>query len=232
MWSDVVCPWCYIGKRRLEKALAEFPHADQVEVVWHSYQLDPGAPAEATERTRDALARRYGGPAAVQQMLDRVEATAAEEGLLFKLSETFHVGTLNAHRLLHLAAEVGGHELQAQLKEAMLDAYFVQARNIGDQAVLSELALAVGLDADRVAEVLAGNEFTNEVHADIAQAQAFGATGVPFFVVDNKYGISGAQPTELFSQALAQAWNESRPQLTTLGDGEAAEACGPDGCAI
>lgn len=232
VWSDVVCPWCYIGKRRLEKALAEFPQADQVEVVWHSYQLDPGAPATATERTIDALGRRYGGPAAVAQMFDRVEATAAEEGLLFRLRETFHVGTLDAHRLLHLAAEVGGHELQAQLKEALLDAYFVQARNVGDPAVLSELAQAAGLDAARVAEVLAGTEFTNEVHADIAQAQAFGATGVPFFVIDQKYGISGAQPVELFAQALRQAWSESHPQLTTLGSTEAAEACGPDGCAI
>lgn len=232
VWSDVVCPWCYIGKRRLEKALAGFEHRDQVEVVWHSYQLDPSAPTQSTELSRDALARRFGGAQQVQQMFDRVEATAAEEGLLFRLADSFHVGTLDAHRLLHLAAEVGGTQVQGQLKEALLDAHFVQNRNVGDPAVLTELALAVGLDGDRVAEVLSSTEYTDEVHADIAQAQAFGATGVPFFVIDQKYGVSGAQPTEVFAGALAQAWSESRPVLTSLGNEAAAEACGPDGCAI
>ena len=109
VWSDVVCPWCYIGKRRLEKALDAFPHADQVEVIWHSYQLDPGAPVEAQERSSDMLARKYGGgPDAIQQMQDRVEAAAAEEGLLYKLGETLHVNTLDGHRVLHLGLEVVG----------------------------------------------------------------------------------------------------------------------------
>lgn len=233
VWSDVVCPWCYIGKRRLEKALADFPAADQVEVVWHSYQLDPSAPVGGEELSRDALARRFGGPAQVQQMFDRVEATAAEEGLLFRLGQAHHTNTVAAHRVLHLALETGGPTLQGALKEALLDAHFVKSRNVGDPEVLAEIAVAAGLDAERVAEVLGSSEYLQEVHADIAQAQAFGASGVPFFVVDGKYGISGAQPTEVFAGALERAWGERAPQLTPLGaDDTAAEACGPDGCAI
>ncbi len=232
MWSDVVCPWCYIGKRRLEKALESFPHAAEVEVVWHSYQLDPGAPTEGAERSSDMLARKYGGgPDAIRQMQDRVEAAAAEEGLLYRLGETLHVNTLDAHRLLHLALEVGGSELQGALKEALLAAYFLEARNVADHAVLTDIATASGLPADRVTAVLTGTEHVDDVHADIAQAQAFGSTGVPFFVIDEKYGVSGAQPAELFGQALAKAWDEKHPTIQVLGSDDA-DACGPDGCAI
>lgn len=232
VWSDVVCPWCYIGKRRLEKALDAFPHADQVEVVWHSYQLDPGAPVEAQERSSDMLARKYGGgPEAIQQMQDRVEAAAAEEGLLYKLGETLHINTLDAHRLLHLALEVGGIELQGRFKEALLAAYFLEARNVADHEVLTEVALGAGLPGARVTEVLAGAGYVDEVQADIAQAQAFGSSGVPFFVIDQKYGVSGAQPAELFSEALTKAWQEKHPQIQVLSADDG-EACGPDGCAI
>lgn len=232
VWSDVVCPWCYIGKRRLEKALDAFPHADQVEVVWHSYQLDPGAPVEAQERSSDMLARKYGGgPEAIQQMQDRVEAAAAEEGLLYKLGETLHINTLDAHRLLHLALEVGGIELQGRFKEALLAAYFLEARNVADHEVLTEVALGAGLPGAWVTEVLAGADYVDEVQADIAQAQAFGSSGVPFFVIDQKYGVSGAQPAELFSEALTKAWQEKHPQIQVLSADDG-EACGPDGCAI
>lgn len=232
VWSDVVCPWCYIGKRRLEKALDAFPHADQVEVVWHSYQLDPGAPVEAQERSSDMLARKYGGgPQAIQQMQDRVEAAAAEEGLLYRLGETLHVNTLDAHRLLHAALDDGGVDLQGRLKEALLAAYFLEARNVADHEELSKIAVAAGLPGDRVAEVLAGADYVDEVQADIAQAQAFGSSGVPFFVINQKYGVSGAQPAELFSQALTKAWEEKHPQIQVLSADDG-EACGPDGCAI
>lgn len=233
IWSDVVCPWCYIGKRRLETALAGFPHADQVEVTWRSYQLDPGAPTEPTEGTAVMLGRKYGqSPAGVQQMQDRVEAQAAEEGLVYRLSETLHLNTVDAHRLIHLAHEQGGNRLQGQVKEALLAAYFTQARNVADHAVLRDVAIAAGLDAARVDEVLGGTEFTAEVQADIEQAQAFGATGVPFFVVDRKYGVSGAQPAEVFTQVLEQAWAEAHPVLQSVPGAADADACGPDGCAI
>ncbi len=230
IWSDVVCPWCYIGKRRIEKALAEFAHADAVEVHWRSYQLDPGAPTEPTENASDMIARKYGqSPAGAQQMQDRVEAVAAEEGLLFRLSQTLHLNTVDAHRLIHLAHEQGGNGLQGRVKEALLAAYFTQARNVADDSVLREVVVGAGLGAARVDEVLASREFEAAVHADIEQAQAYGATGVPFFVIDEKYGVSGAQPTETFTQVLDRAWSESHPQIEVLATGE---ACGPDGCSI
>ena len=230
IWSDVVCPWCYIGKRRLENALAEFAHADEVDVHWRSYQLDPGAPTRPTESTTAMLARKYGqSPEGAQQMQDRVEAVAAEEGLVYRLAETLHLNTVDAHRLIHLAHQQGGNELQGRAKEALLQAYFTEARNVADHDVLREVATAAGLDAARVDEVLASREFEQDVHADVAQAQAYGATGVPFFVVDGKYGVSGAQPTETFTQVLERAWSESHPRIEVLAGGD---ECGPDGCAI
>ena len=234
IWSDVVCPWCYIGKRRIENALAEFEHADEVEVHWRSYQLDPGAPTEPTESTTTMLARKYGqSPDGAQQMQDRVEAVAAEEGVVYRLSQTLHLNTVDSHRLIHLAHEQGGNELQGRVKEALLAAYFTEGRNVADHAVLRDVAQAAGLDAARVEEVLGSREFENDVHADVAQAQAYGASGVPFFVVDEKYGVSGAQPTEVFSQVLERAWSESHPQIEVLATGgEGAQECGPDGCAI
>ena len=234
IWSDVVCPWCYIGKRRIENALAELGHADEVEVHWRSYQLDPGAPTEPTEDTATMLARKYGqSPAGAKQMQDRVEAVAAEEGLIYRLSETLHLNTVDAHRLIHLAHEQGGTDLQGRVKEALLKAYFTEARNVADHAVLREVAVAAGLDASRVDEVLGSREFENDVHADIEQAQAYGATGVPFFVIDEKYGVSGAQPTEVFTQVLERAWSESHPRIEVLATGsQGGQECGPDGCAI
>src|SRR6476620_12610003 len=143
IWSDVVCPWCYIGKRRLEKALTDFPHADEVELVWRSFQLDPGAPNVPVETVADSLGRKYGGgPDGGKQMIDRVEAVAAEEGMIWRHHESLRVGTMDAHRLLHLALHDGGPTLQGQLKEALLAAYFVGARNVADHGELR--AIAVG----------------------------------------------------------------------------------------
>ena len=230
IWSDVVCPWCYIGKRRLEKAVAGFEHADQVEVRWRSFQLDPGAPTEPTEVTTAMLARKYGQTIeGARRMQDQVEAVAAEEGLVYHLSETLHLNTVDAHRVIHLAHEQGGTDLQGRVKEALLDAYFSRARNLADHAVLRQVGVAAGLDAAQVDEVLAGTRFTDAVQADIDQARAYGATGVPFFVVDQKYGVSGAQPVETFTQVLERAWADSHPVLQVVGGGE---ECGPDGCAI
>ena len=229
IWSDVVCPWCYIGKRRLENALAAFPHP--VEVVYRSFELDPSAPAVPVETVAEALGRKYGGgPDAGRQMVDRVEAVAAEEGLLFRHHQSLRVNTTDAHRLLHLALDEGGPEVQGALKEALLSAYFVETDNVADHETLARIATGVGLDAGRVAEVLAGDEYADAVEADIRQAAAFGATGVPFFVIDRRYGVSGAQPTEVFTQVLERAWADSHPALDLVGSTD--DACGPDGCAI
>jgi predicted DsbA family dithiol-disulfide isomerase len=232
VWSDVVCPWCYIGKRRLETALETFPHRDEVEVVYRSFELDPSAPQHGHERTLTTLAQKYGrSEDEMRTMMQGVIDTAAEEGLAFQLFDNVHTRTVDAHRLLHLALATGGAALQRELKEALLAAYFVRAENVGDHDVLRTAAVSVGLDPVRVEEVLAGTEFSDGVAADIAQARAYGATGVPFFVVDQKYGVSGAQPAEVFSQLLDQAWTESHPQIQLVG-GPDADACGPDGCAI
>ncbi|MDH2414119.1 DsbA family oxidoreductase [Nocardioides sp. CER19] len=229
IWSDIACPWCYIGKRRLEAALADFDHRDDVDIVYRSFQLDPTAPTVATETTQAMLAERYGvSRAEAAQMQARVTELAAAEGMTWRHDETVHANTLDAHRLLHLAKEVGR---QTELKEALLDANFAGARNMADHDVLREIAVGAGLPAERVDAVLASEEFAADVRADVDQARAYGANGVPFFVVDQKYGVSGAQPTELFGQLLDRAWRESHPAVELVA-GEADGACGPDGCAI
>ena len=230
IWSDVVCPWCYIGKRRLEKALAGFEHADDVEVVWRSFQLDPSAPAVPVETVAASLGRKYGGgEEAGREMIDKVEAVAAEEGLLFRHHASLRVNTVDAHRVLHLALETGGPALQGRLKEALLAAYFVETENVADHDTLTRIAVAQGLEEARVREVLAGREYADAVEADVDRAVAYGAGGVPFYVVDEKYGISGAQPADTFTQVLEKAWSEAHPALDLVAGGE---ACGPDGCAI
>ena len=236
IWSEVVCPWCYIGKARLETALAGFEHADDVEVVWHSSQLDRAAPAEPVETVAEALGRKYGGgPDPGRAMIDRVEAVAAEEGMVWRHHQSLRVGTMDAHRLLHLALAEGGPVLQGRLKEALFAAYFTDAANVADHATLRDLAVGAGLDADAVDRVLASQDHADEVWADIEQAQAYGATGVPFVVVDRKYGVSGAQPADVLTQVLERAWAESHPTLEMVGGQDPAtdaDACGPDGCAV
>jgi predicted DsbA family dithiol-disulfide isomerase len=232
IWSDIVCPWCYIGKRRLETALGAFEHADEVEVVYRSFQLDPSAPAVSKESIAEALGAKYGGGAAAgEQMIARVSQVAAEEGLEFDYANARRGNTVDAHRLLHLALEAGGPRLQGAVKEAMLASYFLRAEAVADHDVLSKVAVDAGLDPGRVADVLGSDAYLDEVHADIAQAQAFGASGVPFFVVDRKYAISGAQPAEVFGQVLERAWTESRPALTHV-DSDPDSVCGPDGCPV
>jgi predicted DsbA family dithiol-disulfide isomerase len=229
VWSDVVCPWCYIGKRRLERALAEFPHADRVEVVYRSYELDPDAPKDAVEPVVEVLARKYGGgPERVRAMMAQVTEVAATEGLEYHLDRTLRGNTVDAHRLLHLALAEGGSRLQGELKEALLAAYFTRTENVADAHVLRKVSVDVGLDPARVDDVLASDAFLDDVRADAAQAQAMGAGGVPFFVLDRKYGVSGAQPTEVLAETIRRAWDEAQPVLTMLGAGD--DACGPDGC--
>lgn len=229
IWSDVVCPWCYIGKRRLEEALAAFPHRGDVEVVYRSFELDPTAPQEAVESTVEALARKWGTDVSgARAAMARGDEVAAEVGLHFVHHDAPRARTVDAHRLLHLALDAG---LQAELKEELLAAYFLRGESMGDHDVLRKASVEVGLDPARVDEVLAGKEYADAVLADIDQARAFGATGVPFYVVDRTYGISGAQPTEVFTQVLERAWAESHPSLDVVAS-ESADACGPDGCAI
>jgi predicted DsbA family dithiol-disulfide isomerase len=232
IWSDVVCPWCYIGKRRLESALAEFPHRDQVEVVYRSFELDPTAPQVGTESIAESLGRKYGGGLEnARRMMARVDEIAAGEGLAFDYADATHTKTVDAHRLLHLALHEGGPRLQADLKESLLAAYFTRGESMGDHEVLAKAAVDAGLDPEQVDRVLASDRYADEVRADIAQARAYGANGVPFFVVDQRYGISGAQPVEVFAQTLERAWTEAHPAVTLVGDDAPdGQVCGPDGC--
>jgi predicted DsbA family dithiol-disulfide isomerase len=207
IWSDVVCPWCYIGKRRFEAALREFPHP--VEVVWKSFQLDPTATSSPAGDHVHHLARKYGRTLEqAQQMVDNVTAAAAQEGLSYRLDIARSGNTFDAHRLLHLAREAG---VQDELKERLDRAYFTEAEPVDDHETLTRLAVEVGLDEKRVREVLATDRFADAVRTDVAEARALGITGVPFFVIDRRYGVSGAQPPELLRAALEQAWQEVEP---------------------
>jgi predicted DsbA family dithiol-disulfide isomerase len=229
IWSDVVCPWCYIGKRRFEAALARFPQRSQVEFVWRSFELDPHAVASTQVQGDygDRLAAKYGrSRAQAQQMLDDMTATAATEGLDFRFDLATGGNTFDAHRLLHLAQERG---LQDPLKERLDAATFGQGLSVSDHDALTALAVEVGLDEAEVREVLGSDRYADAVRADEARAQAYGISGVPFFVVDGRYGVSGAQPAEVIEQVLTQAWAESNPLLVTTGGGE---SCEGDSCAV
>ena len=230
VWSDVVCPWCYIGKRHLERALEGFEHRDDVEVVYRSFELDPTAPEVPVETTVESLAKKFGTDVAgARELMARADGVAAAAGLEFHHADAAHGRTVDAHRLLHLALAQGGSSRQGELKEALLAAYFTRGESMADHDVLRKVAVDAGLDPGRVDEVLAADEYADAVHADIAQARAYGANGVPFFVVDEKFAVSGAQPTEVFSQLLDRAWSESHPVIELVGG---ADACGPDGCAV
>ncbi|MGY1833022.1 DsbA family oxidoreductase [Geodermatophilus sp. SYSU D01180] len=226
VWSDVVCPWCYIGKRRLETALERFPHRDQVEVVWRSFQLDPTIPEGETHATLPALATKYGRPVEdMRAMMRHVEETAAGEGLQYALADGVSGNTLLAHELIHLAAE---HGRQGAMKERLLHAHFEEGRSVFDVDSLAALAAEVGLDEAEVRAALADHRFRPAVLTDGATAQALGATGVPFFVVDRKYGAAGAQPAELLLQVLERAWADAHPLVTV----PAADGCEGDSCAV
>ena len=212
IWSDIACPWCYIGKRRFEAALAAFPHRDEVDVRWRSFQLDPSLPDHYEGTEVQYLSERKGiDPAQLAGMLEQVTVQAAGEGLSYDYDSLVVANSFSAHRLIHLARAEGGNAAADAAKEALLSAHFEKGQDIGSADTLAEIGGRVGVDPERVRAMLAGEEFTEDVNADIAQARSLGISGVPFFVLDDKYGISGAQPTDLFASALDQAWQEAHP---------------------
>lgn len=225
IWSDFVCPWCYIGKRRFEAALARFEHRDAVRVVWRSFQLDPSMPRLFDGSLDDMLAQKLGrSPAEARAMNARLTDLAAEEGLNYRLDVARPGNTFDAHRALHLAASKG---LGAQAKERLLQAYFTEGRAISEPEVLVELLSELGIDAEDARASLAGADHTEGVQADVARARALGCSGVPFFVFDERYGVSGAQPVELFLEVLEKVHAELGP--VSAGDGG---ACETDACAL
>jgi predicted DsbA family dithiol-disulfide isomerase len=228
VWSDIACPWCYVGKRRLEAALAQFPHRDDVAIVWRAFELDPSAPRirEGGGSYAARIAKKYGtkvadAEARIRQMTD----LAAADGLDFRFDRIQPGNTFDAHRLLHLAHERG---MQDAVKERFLHAYLTEGAAIGDPDTLSRLAREAGLEADDVTAVLTTDAYAREVRADEEEAHTLGISGVPFFVVGGRHALSGAQPAGLFRRALDQAWSEANP----AGEAAFAEgaACGPDGC--
>lgn len=227
IWSDIACPWCYIGKARFEAGLAAFAHRAGVEVVHRSFELDPKAPAASDIPVLDMLASKYGvSRAQAETMEARVAEAAAGEGLDYR-SDRIHGNTFDLHRLLHAGK---AHGVQGALLDAFYRANFAEARRLGDPAVLREIAIAAGLPADEAARVLADPDaYAQEVRADEREAAELGATGVPFFVIDRRYGISGGQPAEVFRQALERAHADGAVQILPTGD---AEVCGDDGCAV
>ncbi|MFK0127665.1 DsbA family oxidoreductase [Streptomyces nigra] len=231
IWSDIACPWCYVGKARFEKALAAFPHRDQVEVVHRSFELDPGRAKGDIQPVITMLTKKYGMSAAQAQAgEENLGAQAAAEGLAYRTEGRDHGNTFDMHRLLHLAKR---HGRQDELIQILYRANFAEERSVFAEGEdrLVELAVEAGLDADEVRRVLADPEaYADDVRSDEREAAQLGATGVPFFVLDRTYGVSGAQPAEVFTQALTQAWGDRSP-LTLLDTGDA-DACGPDGCAV
>jgi predicted DsbA family dithiol-disulfide isomerase len=224
IWSDIACPWCYVGKRRFEAALAAFEHRDDVELTWRSFELDPGAPVERGGDRVEHLAAKYGTTRErAQEMHDRMTAVAAAEGLDFRFDIARGGNMFDAHRIVHLAAE---HGRQDAMKERLFRAYLTEGRVVGDHATLEELAVEVGLPADEVRAVLSGDRFAAEVRDDERTAASLGISAVPFFVVDRAMGASGAQPPEVLRGMLEQAW-AARSPLSVVADGD---TCGVDGC--
>jgi predicted DsbA family dithiol-disulfide isomerase len=207
IWSDVVCPWCYLGKRHFEQALERFPHRDEVEVIYRSFELDPAAPPGVTAPTVEVLASKYGlGPEQAREAQRQMEQRAAQAGLTFRMEDLRSGNTRDAHRLLQLARVRGR---QAELVERLHRAYFTDQASIFDHPSLAGFAADAGLDRNEALAVLASGEYGEAVDADEEVARSFGVSGVPFFVIDRRYGISGAQPAETIAQVLERVWAET-----------------------
>lgn len=231
IWSDVACPWCYVGKRRMEAALAQFEHAGDVRIVWRSFELDPGAPGEREGDRAEHLAAKYGMSVEQAHQAERqMTETAAGEGLDFRFDVARSGNTFDAHRLVHLAAD---HDLQDAMKERLLRAYFTEGQLVSDHETLAALAAEVGLPADEVSDLLAGDRYADAVRGDESTASSLGISAVPTFVVDRAIGASGAHPPEALLSLLQQGWERQAPVIAGLGGdaGErSGETCGPDGC--
>ncbi len=232
IWSDVVCPWCYVGKRHFEAALLQFSHADQVSIEWKSFELDPRAPTFRNMTMDEMLQRKYGmteeqAVAANQKMT----ALAAGVGLDFHLDKAQMGNTFDAHRLMHLATR---HGLGGALKERLFAAYFTEGRSIGEPAALQDLAVEVGLDPAEVETTLAEGAYASDVRRDEARARTIGVCGVPFFLIDERFAVAGAQPAAVLVGALRRAWAEAHPIdfVDASGDGADPAACARGSCGV
>lgn len=219
IWSDVICPFCYIGKRKLENALAKFPQKEAIEIEWKSFQLNPDQKTNPKISTLEYLAETKGWSLEqAREISSQVAGMAESEGLIFNFENAVVANTKNAHRLIHLAkaADKGG-----EMKERLLKAYFTEGLNIDDSETLISLGKEIGLEEESIKKLLESNQYEDAVDQDIYESRLIGVKGVPFFVLDRKFGISGAQPDEVFTQTLEKAWTEfakENPQLEMVGD--------------
>jgi predicted DsbA family dithiol-disulfide isomerase len=228
IWSDVMCPFCYIGKRRFEDALQQFEHKDKVEIEWKSFQLNPDMVTDPSTNINQYLADAKGWTLDyAQQMNNHVTEMAAEVGLTYHMDTAVVANSFNAHQFTHLAKK---YDLGDAAEEALFKAYFTDGKNVDDTETLAELGTAIGLDADEIKQTLAANTYADAVKHDVAEAQYLGIKGVPFFVMNGKYGVSGAQAVPVFSQTIEKAfgeWNDeqAKPKLDVIEG----PTCGPDG---
>jgi predicted DsbA family dithiol-disulfide isomerase len=228
IWSDVMCPFCYIGKRKFEKALEQFPQKDRIEIEWKSFQLNPDMKTDPSKSINDYLAEVKGWePAYAREVNDHVTKIAAEVGLEYNMDKAVVANSFDAHRFVQYAKTQGKGD---DAEEQLFKAYFTDGKDTSDHATLIQLGVAIGLDPAALERTLAGNEFSDSVRKDIYEAQQVGARGVPFFVLDRKYAVSGAQPSETFLGALEKSfreWEKENPSpLTSLAEGA---TCTPDG---
>lgn len=229
IWSDIMCPFCYIGKRRIEEALSLFEHKDTVEIEWKSFELDASFIASEDDSLVEHLAEKYRKDSDwAQTMLDNMTQNAKSAGLDFHFEKAVLANSHHAHRLLHLAKK---HHLANELEELLFKAYLTEGKDLNNLNTLSEMGIAVGLEAEAVAEVLHSDDYSKEVKQDIQEANTIGVQGVPFFVFDNKYAISGAQPATAFLQTLEKVWEEGQfDSKVTLLNTSTENSCDINGC--
>ena len=221
IWSDVMCPFCYIGKRKFERALAQFPQREQVNIVWKSFQLNPDLVTDATKNTTEHLAESKGWTLDYAKgMTQHVSQLAEQVGLTYDFDKAVVANSFDAHRFSAFAKTKG---CQDAAEERLFSAYFTEGRNTADHATLAELGEDIGLNAAEIQAMLNSNAFVDEVKQDIHEAQQYGIRGVPFFLFDRKYGVSGAQESTVFLQALTQTFNEMEKEPPSVSEGETCE---------
>lgn len=229
IWSDVMCPFCYIGKNNFEQALEKLPFKDQVEVEWKSFQLDPTLDANKPQTTIQYFEEKKGVPESqAKQMLAQVAQMGKGAGINFDFEKALIVNTFTAHKLLHLAKK---HNKSNEMEEALFIAHFIDGKNVGDPEVLVSLAENMGIDTKEARQTVTSDEMDYEINQDILEARNNGVTGVPFFVLNGKYAVSGAQPVEVFENALQQTYKETVSPFKDLS-GDNGASCDADGCSI
>jgi len=205
IFSDVICPWCFIGKRRFETAISRLRDRGvdvQVDYLFRPFQLDPTAPTDSPTPAKDAYAKKFGGPERATEILDHVTAVAAQDNITFNMDIAVRANTFLAHRLLSYALKKHGSIVQIPLKERIMDAYFTDGKNISDIDVLADCAESAGIDRSEARTFLSGNEFVDEVRSEIAEATEYGVTAVPTFIINGQWSVPGAQDVEMFERII------------------------------